>query len=56
MRVVSLFETGMFSMNNSFTLASLGCSINLLQPFIQSTQEDPGQVVGLVSLLCHYQG
>lgn len=38
------------------TLVSFGCSVNLLQAFVQSRQEDPRQVVGFVSLLCHYQG
>lgn len=38
------------------TLASFGCSVNLLQTSIQSGQKDPRQVVGLVSLLCYYQG
>lgn len=37
------------------TLASFGCGVNLLQTYVQSGQKDPRQIVGFVSLLCHYQ-
>lgn len=38
------------------TFVLLGCSENLLQSFVQSSEKDPGQVVGSVSLLSHDQG